>query len=79
MRVEGGRTEGKLLLAEPAEDEWKQRFAKRLACLFEEHGLDKAPAVADAEAHANDHYPHRRHHAPEKEADELHRWLLAES
>ncbi len=50
---------------------WKQRFTSRLTQLFVQRGLHLTPALADAEAHADDSYPHRGNITPEQETDRV--------
>ena len=48
---------------------WKRRFVAALYSKFVGRGLLKRDALADAEAHADDHYPQRGPGTPEEEAE----------
>jgi hypothetical protein len=54
---------------------WKARFIARLAELFVRNGLDANAAIADAHAHSQDCYLHRKDADPVGEAEALHREL----
>jgi hypothetical protein len=58
---------------------WKSRFIARLAELFAQSGLAAVAALADAQAHADDCYPHRKDGVPEHEADKVYRELKSDS
>ena len=61
-------------MVELCESDWKYRFTKRLATLFMLSGVKAEAAIADAEAHANDYFPHRGTGEPEQEANKVHDW-----
>jgi len=54
---------------------WKSRFTARLSALFRSMGTSSDFALADAEAHADDHHPRRSDASPEHEADVVFRSL----
>lgn len=70
MEVSPAILKGDAMWAVP-ESIWKQRFSSRLAQLFMQRGLHFTPALADAEAHADESYPHRGSVTPEQEADRV--------
>jgi len=57
------------------ESVWKSRFIARLSELFRSMGTSSEFALADAEAHADDHHPRRSDASPELEADAVFRSL----
>ena len=62
---------------EPDHSDWKRRFTAALAARFVQRGVKDDAALADAEAHADDHFPKRSEEAPELEADLVYLALLA--
>ncbi len=57
---------------------WKDRFVAALAERFRDKGLSAQDALADAQAHADDHYPHRGPGSPEEEAEAVLKSLAAQ-